>query len=136
MKKFRHLWLSILTLILSVSIIIGGAGLSAFAAGGTSIITSSGENAVVLPSSATLGDEIVVGVDNATVTGPNNLLVDLVSGKFVAKILGNYIIEYTDAATKQSYKHTINVELGADYELRVFADGADCPAHTGILNIV
>ena len=68
MKKFRHLWLSILTLVLSVSIIIGGAGLSAFAATtGTEIIGS----AAVLPASVYLGEEVTVSATGVTVTAPN-----------------------------------------------------------------
>ncbi len=126
MKKFRHLWLSILTLVLSVSIIIGGAGLSAFAATatGTEIISSS----VVLPASVYLGEEVDVKVGGVTVTAPNGKTVTVTENKFVAEMLGNYTVEYKSG--EKTYTHTVNVTLKSDYELRVVGDGAAIPTYT------
>lgn len=126
MKKFRHLWLSILTLVLSVSIIIGGAGLSAFAeTTGTEIIGS----AAVLPASVYLGEEVTVTATGVTVTAPNGKEVTLTGdNKFVAEMLGNYTVEYEKDG--KTYTHTVGVTLKTDYELRVVGDGAAIPTYT------
>ncbi len=134
MKRLKRLWMTILIVVISVSVIIGGAGISAFAADSITNANDMLAAAATLPKTVYLGEPITIPAGTSLkVTAPDGADVtsQISGGSLTAKMLGNYTISY---GAVEKYLYNVNCKLEKEYELRVENGGAEVPTHVAAGN--
>lgn len=127
MKKLKGIWITILTVILVVAMLVGTTTVSAFADNSgiaTADVTDNNTVTATLVKSVKYNDKIADKLgDVETVIAPNGDTVTVTENTRFEQV-GAYTVKFANG-----YTYSVSCTLDTDYEIRVKDNGADIPTY-------